>query len=85
MMAQTLRLPDVVKAALARRARESGRSQHDLIVEAVSKDLGLTPDDPRLNDPALKPPRTCGLRVTTPICLPAGVTSLDLLDREDRV
>ena len=50
-MAPTLGLPEPIKAALARQAQESGRSQHDIIVETLARALGLdTSGDPRLAD-----------------------------------
>lgn len=85
-MAPTLGLPEPIKAALARQAQESGRSQHDIIVETLARALGLdTSGDPRLADPALKPARVRGLEADTLAPLPEGVTTLGLLDREDRV
>ena len=57
-----------------------------IIVETLARALGLdTSGDPRLADPALKPARVRGLEADTLAPLPEGVTTLGLLDREDRV
>lgn len=85
-MARTLRLPERIEIELRRRAVASGRSQNEVIVDALTTSFGLDQAaDPRLDDPAIRPPRTRGLRVTAPVRLPEGVTSLDLLDRGDRL
>lgn len=85
-MARTLRLPERIEAELRRRAKETGRSQHEIIVATLAAGLGLeTGGDPRLDDPAVRPPRTRGKIVARPVTLQRGVTALDLLDREDRL
>jgi|GEM_PF-1030274 len=92
VMATNLRLRPDAETALREAAERSGRSQQELIREALDRYLGLDAaqaardslDDlvrrglivlPK--EPLSKPHRR--------LKLPAGVTSLGLLDREDRI
>lgn len=91
-MATNLRLRPETETALRERAESTGRSQQELIREALDQFLGLSarPDvapgsiADLIARGVLIAPREPYRRVTNPIKLPEGVTSLDLLDREDR-
>jgi hypothetical protein len=73
-------------------ARRSGRSQQDVIRTAVDRYLALvrTGDSPGsdldtlVSTGAVRPPRMPYRRPRRRLALPAGVTTADLLDREDR-
>ncbi|GAB96070.1 hypothetical protein BJY21_003586 [Kineosphaera limosa] len=85
-MARTLRLPEHIEIELRRRAAASGLSQHDVIIDALTRSFGLdTGGDPRLEDPAIRPPRTPFRPATKLVRLSDGRTTRDLLDREDRL
>jgi hypothetical protein len=90
-MATNLRLRPAAEMALRDEAERTGRSQQDLIREALDRFLGLAETIPTLTSrddliargiivPAQVPYR----RPHRLIDLPDGVTSLDLLDRENR-
>lgn len=90
-MATNLRLRPEAEAALRSEAERTGRSQQELIREALDRYLGIGVSGPTpgsIDDliarglliPAREPYRRPRGRLT----LPSGVTSLDLLDREDR-
>jgi hypothetical protein len=74
-------------------ATRRGRSQQELIREAVDRYLGLSQadDEPRSDAEALiasgrvLPARSPFRDVQPTLRLPRGVTTQDLLDREDRV
>lgn len=85
LVSTNLRLGDVAVAALRDAARRTGRSQQDLLREAVHTFLGIgRPDNSR--DRAV----TAGLvKAPSPfqdvephVVLPAGRSVLDLLDRD---
>lgn len=91
-MATNLRLRPEAERALREAAERTGRSQQELMREAIDRYLGLdiaAPGHDSLDDliakglviPAKQPLTKPHRRLT----LPAGVTSLDLLDREDRI
>lgn len=86
-MATNLRLSEEMAAALRDRAESTGRSQQDLLREAVARYLGLHESsndrEQALAVGAVAMP-TPYRRVTATIKLPAGLSSLDLLDRDDR-
>lgn len=89
-MATNLRLRPDAEAALRAEAERSGRSQQEILREALDRYLHLTSGDSSHGDVllrlgALLPPRTCYRRVTPTRTLPAGVTSLDLLNRDERL
>jgi hypothetical protein len=93
LMAMNLRLPPETAEALKERSSSTGRSQQELIREAVENYLGLTETDVRpftgtsrdlIARGLLRPPDSPYREATTMITLPEGVTSLDLLQREDR-
>ena len=85
-MSTNLRLDDEAVAALRAAAQRSGRSQQDLLREAVDQYLGLHQETG-----ARKHAIESGLvRVPAPfqdtkpgITLPKGVSSVELLDREN--
>lgn len=89
-MATNLRLRPEAETALREAAERTGRSQQELIREALDRYLGLgaNPHSPSIDklvaDGTLIPPRIPYRRPHRLIELPEGVTSLDLLDREDR-
>jgi hypothetical protein len=86
-MATNLRLSARTAQALREASHRSGRSQQELLREAVDRYLGL-------DEAATDRERAIALGVVkrpTPfqdirptIALPTGLTSLDLLDRDDR-
>lgn len=86
-----LRLSPSAEAALRREAERTGRSQQDVVREAVSRQLGLAPAHGASELSALvatgtiRPPRTAHRRVAARLTLPPGTTSADLLDRDDRI
>lgn len=87
LVATNLRLRPEVAQALRAAAERSGRSQQDLLREAVERYLGLAPEQSELDraiaEGLVRPPtpfRDVHPRAT----LPEGVTTLDLLDRDER-
>ncbi|GAA3730919.1 hypothetical protein GCM10022239_04400 [Leifsonia bigeumensis] len=90
-MATNLRLRPEVETALRKEAERTGRSQQALIREALESFLGLAPNKPtgRTLDELIAagivhPPREPFRRAPRLAPLPEGVTTVDLLDREDR-
>lgn len=85
-MAMNLRLDAGTVEALRERSRETGRSQQDLLREAVGQYLGLSPaSTPRqaaIASGLVRPP-TPFIDVPATEPLPAGRTTADLLDRDD--
>lgn len=89
-MATNLRLRPDAEAALCAEAERSGRSQQEILREALDRYLHLTGGGPSSGDALLRsgtllPPRTRYRRVTPTRTLPTGITSLDLLDRDERL
>jgi len=91
-MATNLRLRTDAEQALRREAIRSGRTQQDIIRAAVDRYLGLATEvTPRtelgtlLADGSVRPPRTEFTVVPARVRLDGRLTSLDLLDRVDRV
>ncbi|HEY5320535.1 MAG TPA: CopG family transcriptional regulator [Galbitalea sp.] len=87
-MATNLRLNPEIEAGLRQRATESGRSQQDIIREAIRLYLEqeIHQAMPSLDGPRLRPPRTPFRVAEVLLPLPKGVkSSLELLDREDRL
>jgi plasmid stability protein len=91
-MATNLRLRPATEAALRERAASSGRSQQELIREALDRYLGLAETLPPRGAQSLDELRAQGrllpargpIRwVDEPLDL-GGRTSIELLDREDR-
>lgn len=92
-MATNLRLRPEAEAALRAEAERSGRSQQDILREAVDRHLNLgrpRPAAARGRDSLIAsgtvlPPRTPYRKVTPRLALQDGVDSLELLDRDDRL
>ncbi len=87
-----LRLAPDAEEAVRREAQRTGRSQQDVIREAVSRHLGLPVGDGARGDlgqlvstGTVRPPRVPYRRVVKRLRLPPGITSADLLDRGDRI
>jgi len=81
-----LRLSEQAVAALRAAAQRTGRSQQDLIREAVDRYLGLTPATTareRAIEAGLVKPPTPFRNDPPTVRLPPGVSTADLLDRED--
>jgi hypothetical protein len=90
-MATNLRLRPEAESALREASARTGRSQQDLIREALDRYLGVGDPQPASGSVEqliaagiLRPARTPYRRPSKRLTLPPGVTSLDLLDREDR-
>ncbi|CAN5377467.1 hypothetical protein BH24ACT9_BH24ACT9_15850 [soil metagenome] len=84
-VATNLRLTGEAAAALREAAKRSGRSQQDLLREAVDRLLGLNPDKSahqRAVQAGIVEAPSLFADVTPSIELPANVTTLDLLDRD---
>lgn len=89
-MATNLRLGAEAKAALRAEAERTGRSQQDILREAVGRYLGLIPSQAGDSDPLIArgkvaPPRVPFRDVRPRLGLGSGERSLDLLDRDDRI
>lgn len=90
-MALNLRLRAEAEEALRAEAERSGRSQQEILREAVDRYLGLTPTaepkqewDHLITSGKVLLPRSPYRKVEPTITLPEGQRTLDLLDREDR-
>lgn len=92
-MATNLRLGTEAQEAVRNEAQRTGRSQQDVIRDAVDRHLGLSSALPHLEEPtalqtsssALRPPRTPYRRPDVRLVLPDELTLAELLDRDDRV
>lgn len=89
-MATNLRLRPEAEAALRAEAERSGRSQQEILRDALDRYLNLAGGDQPSEDPLLRsgvllPPRTPYRKVTPVTTPPGGVTSLNLLDRDERL
>jgi hypothetical protein len=87
-MATNLRLTAETELALRQRSERTGRSQQDLIRTALDEYLGLVAPAAQTLDELVasgvaSEPRP--LVTVAPISLPADLSSLDLLQREDRI
>lgn len=87
-----LRLQPEAEAALRAEAERSGRSQQEILRAAVDRYLGLSSaTEPTSAEAVLvasgltRPPRTPYRKVQPRLSLPPGVTTMDLLDRDDRI
>jgi Ribbon-helix-helix protein, copG family len=90
-VATNLRLRREVADAVRAAALESGRSQQEIIREAIDRYLALAPTSKQESDlgalivaGTVRPPRSPHRKAGRRLRLPAGVTSADLLDRDDR-
>lgn len=91
-VATNLRLPVAIETALRREAQRTGRSQQDIIREALGRHLHLEPGsgvgtdrDALVATGAVLPERSPYSELSAPVVLPTGMTSDDLLERDDRV
>lgn len=87
-----LRLSPEAQEAVRREAQRTGRSQQEVIREAIGCHLGLAARDRARSELGVlvsmgnvRPPRAASHKVKQRLKLPPGVTSADLLDRGDRV
>jgi predicted DNA-binding protein len=92
VMAVNLRLTPEVTSALQAEAERTGRSQQDILREAVARHLRLVESGPggndrdaALADQVVRPARVAYRKVRPRLRLPKGTSSLDLLDRTDRL
>ncbi|GAA0532159.1 hypothetical protein GCM10011581_16650 [Saccharopolyspora subtropica] len=90
-MALNLRLRADAEAALRAESERSGRSQQEILREAVDRYLGLTPGagpqhewDHLITSGKVLLPRGAYRKVVPTKTVPAGRRTIDLLDREDR-
>ncbi|MFB6725418.1 ribbon-helix-helix protein, CopG family [Kribbella sp. NPDC056345] len=90
-MAMNLRLTPEVASALQAEAERTGKSQQEIIRDAVARHLHLVGREVPLTDREqarasglVRPARVPYRKVTPSLHLPEGMNSLDLLDREDR-
>jgi hypothetical protein len=89
-VAMNLRLGSEAEAALRAEAERTGRSQQDILREAVGTYLGLIPSQAGATDQLIargkvSPPRVPFRDVRPRLHLRPGENSTDLLDRDDRV
>lgn len=90
-MATNLRLDSQTERALRDLAAATGRSQQDIMREAIASYLGfatrvdMTDAAIERRRAALIPPKRPYSRPRVTLRLTNGATSLDLIDREDRV
>jgi Ribbon-helix-helix protein, copG family len=87
-MATNLRIPPETAELLRERAELSGLSQHAIILDALDTYLSAAQTRPTMQQLIARglasPPLVPYREATRMLTLPDGVTSLDLLDREDR-
>jgi predicted transcriptional regulator len=86
-MSTNLRLSEELAGALREKAAQTGRSQQDIVRDAIAKELGMTsastPMEHAIRAGMVEAPEP--FRDTEPtLTLPPDTRSLDLLDREDR-
>ncbi|MGO2745708.1 ribbon-helix-helix protein, CopG family [Microbacterium sp.] len=85
-MAMNLRLRDDAAEALRAEAERTGLSQQEILRRAVDEHLGLAgATRPTPYPDWVIPPERPYRSVTPTLRLPAGMTTADLLDREDRI
>ncbi|MEO8907238.1 MAG: CopG family transcriptional regulator [Microbacteriaceae bacterium] len=96
-MATNLRLRATLAAAVKSEAARTGRSQQDVMRDAIESYLGGDGPPPAVATPVttavtvpgtdlgLIPPRTPWRQATERIRLDDGTSSIDLLDRDDRI
>ncbi|MDQ3544476.1 MAG: hypothetical protein M3431_11540 [Actinomycetota bacterium] len=91
-MAPNQRLRPDAEEAVRTEAERSGRSQQDVIRDAIDRQLGLTPAaattdgfDTLVASGAVRRPRRPFQRTAQRIPLPPGATTIDLIGREERV
>jgi len=91
-VAMNLRLSSEAAEAVRREADRTGRSQQEVIREAIHRQLGLERGGSARGELSLlvstgnvRPPRAPSRKIDKRLKLPPGVTSADLLDRGDRI
>ncbi len=91
-MATNLRLGREAEEAVRREAQRTGRSQQDVIREAVDHHLGLSAGpgasnelDEMVTAGVVSRPRSHYRKSAKRITLPSGTTTADVLDRGDRL
>lgn len=94
-MAMNLRLPDETAAALQAEAERSGQSQQEIVRTALglrlhliveeSMEAGMTERRRAWSSGTVQPARVPYRKVRPRLRLPKGMTSLDLLGRDDRI
>jgi hypothetical protein len=88
-MAMNLRLNAEAEVALRAEAQRTGRSQQDILREALARHLGMLPGqggvDPLIARGKVDPPRVPYRDVRPTLRLGQGESSVDLLDRDDRL
>lgn len=91
-MATNLRLSDDAHEAVRREAVRSGRSQQDVIRDAIAQHLGVGTRAQARTDlavlvasGAVRAARTKAIAHGRRLVLPPGMTTADLLDRNDRL
>jgi len=85
-----MRLGAEAEAALRAEAQRTGRTQQDILREAIGQYLGLVPSqagsaDPLLTHGKVSPPRVAFRDVLPRLRLRPDENSVDLLDRDDRI
>ena len=90
-MAMNLRLAPDAEQAVRREAERTGRSQQEVIREAVGRHLGLAGAGSGgelgmlVSTGVVRPPRMPYRKARKRLTLPPGVASTDLLSRGDRI
>ena len=91
-VAMNLRLSPEAEEAVRREAARTGRSQQEVIREAIGRHLGFAAGEGTRSELGVLVstgnvclPRTPPRKVAKRLRLPPGVTSADLLGREDRI
>jgi len=91
-VAMNLRLPAAAEEALRNESARSGRSQQELVRAAVERYLGLAEParttselEQLVSSGRVRPPRSVYRRPARRLAMTPGSTSLDLLQREDRI
>jgi hypothetical protein len=91
-MAMNLRLSSEAADAVRREAQRTGRSQQEVIRDAIASHLGLGAGEGSRDElgslvstGTVRPPRAWNRQGAKRLTLPSGVTSADLLDRGDRI
>jgi len=91
-VAMNLRLSPETQQAVRREAERSGRSQQEVVREAIDRHLALAARvdsrgdlDLLVSTGTVRPPRVPYRQVPKRLTLPPGVASAGLLDRDDRI
>jgi hypothetical protein len=91
-VATNLRLRSDAEEAVRREAQRTGRSQQDVIRDAIDRHLGLSAAsggsgelDVLITSGAVRRPRSPYRKATKRLQLPGGTSSIGLLDRDDRI